>query len=194
MPIKVPDITGKKFGRLTVVRRSAVAIRGSYHWICRCDCGKETLVLNCQLVGEDTESCGCVRKHGLRYTHEYKVWSQMIQRCTNPNNPDFADYGGRGITVCDEWLNSVETFVQDMGICPDNRTLDRRNNNLGYCKENCHWATRRTQARNHRRNKWLNYDGKTMIVADWASELRIPADRIYQRLRRGLPVEMALAR
>lgn len=145
---------GKKFNRLL-----AIAYVGDRKYLCKCDCGTRTIVSGSHLRAGTTKSCGCAdadalqlrnKTHGLSKTPEYKVWAAMIQRCENEKNPSFENYGGRGITVSNEW-HSFETFIADMGRRPDSTlTVERKNNDLGYSKENCVWATRSDQAFNKR--------------------------------------------
>jgi hypothetical protein len=117
----------------------------------------------------------------------------MKARTTNPNNREWKSYGGRGIKVCYEWLNSFEKFYEDMGDCPKGQTLGRINNDLGYCKSNCRWETRYQQANNRQYNRWLTYNGVKRTVSQWARELGITTDIIRSRLRRGRSIKDALS-
>jgi hypothetical protein len=150
------DITGHRFGRLVAI--SHISFQG---WLCRCDCGNETIVQGPNLRNGNSKSCGCLRvelaisratKHGhAKKTATYSSWQAMIKRCTNPNTWSWKHYGGRGITVCDRWRYSFENFLADMGEKPEGLTLDRINNELGYSPENCRWATPAEQFRNRAR-------------------------------------------
>lgn len=158
---------GDQVGRLTLIAKVGKTSNGSYIYECLCVCGNTKRVQSSSLNSGLVQSCGCLFKevHSERLkTHgkskikdrEYGAWIAMKSRCYNPNNEYFEIYGGRGITVCDEWLNSFETFFRDMGCCPDGFSLDRENPNKGYCKDNCRWASASLQARNKRtlaRNK-----------------------------------------
>ena len=122
----------------------------------------------------------------------YMIWNGIWQRCTNPNSEYYQDYGGRGITVSDEW-KSIEVFAADMGERPPGFTIERINNNLGYCKSNCKWATRQEQARNRRSSRLVTHNGRTQTMIAWAEELGIPYMTLYLRLyRRKIPVAEAL--
>lgn len=158
------DLTGQRFGRLTVLRRTTRGTTRAYKWLCSCDCGSEVEVAGPTLKIGHTVSCGCAvidhisllnRTHGLSNTRTYDIWSRMKQRCGNPNTVGWADYGGRGITVCLEWQESFETFLRDMGEAPKGLTIERKDNNLGYSKDNCKWATRKEQNMNKRPRKDL---------------------------------------
>lgn len=133
-------------------------------------------------------------KHGQsarNRTAEYNCWDAIKQRCLNPKNDNYKNYGGRGITICERWL-SFENFFTDMGPRPAGMTIERRDNNKGYGPENCYWADRGTQARNTRRNRWIEYNGQQKVVADWADEYGIPRAALLMRLRNGWSVKRAL--
>lgn len=149
-------LVGRVYGRLTVIKRAGTDKSGHAIWHCTCSCGKGRKVSASNLKSGHTRSCGCyakevITKHAMHNTPTYHSWRSMIQRCTNPNSKDYLNYGGRGITVCPEWLGSFERFLADMGKRPNKRkTLDRIDVNKGYCKDNCRWATAKTQAQNKR--------------------------------------------
>ena len=122
-----------------------------YH--CACECGVEKDVKHSHLAAGNSRSCGCAEvTHGMTRTKEYRIWDAMVRRCHNPNHHAFASYGGRGITVCDKW-RTFEGFFEDMGFKPAGMSLDRIDNDKGYSKENCRWATATDQARNRRATK-----------------------------------------
>lgn len=124
--------------------------------------------------------------HGKSHIPEYKVWIAMKQRCLNQRHPSYKNYGGRGITVCDSWKNSFSQFYGDMGPRHSkNLTLERIDNDGNYCQENCEWATRSSQNRNHRRNRKIQIDGETLCLADWAEKYGISEKLVSQRISRG---------
>lgn len=159
--MKANQLTGKTFGRLTVVERIGVSKNGHILWLCTCECGNSTVVFGSNLVRNHTLSCGClntevITRHGKYATSTYQTWKGMIQRCTNPNAAKYEHYGGRGITVCKEWF-SFSNFLKDMGERPDKSlTLDRIKNEKGYYRENCRWATKEQQLQNTRPRKKLS--------------------------------------
>jgi len=166
--MRLKDLTGQKFGRLSVIERSgSTKSGGNATWSCICDCGRTTTVESNTLRRGDTVSCGCWRKEillhtkhgesacgtGTRPTTEYTCWVNMRLRCFNPNDQHWADYGGRGITVCERWRDSFENFLVDMGRKPTSaHSIDRWPNNDGnYELSNCRWATQKEQASNRRK-------------------------------------------
>lgn len=160
---RIIDLTGTRFGRLTVLERVGINKWKSSTWSCMCDCGKKRVVVSGDLRSGNTTSCGCFfrentsrnnTRHGIALTKEYNAWHAAKSRCTNPVHPQWKNYGARGITMCDRWIHSVENFVADMGLCPDHRlTLERVNNMRGYEPGNCVWADWKTQGNNRRNNK-----------------------------------------
>lgn len=189
------DLVGKKFARLLVVGQASRGSCGDIAWLCLCDCGMSKNILGRHLKSGATQSCGCLQKqrvaerltkHGKSPGHHsfkiYRVWTSMLQRCTNPNNGGYNDYGGRGISVCYRWL-MFENFFSDMGEVPSGCQLDRTDNNGDYCPENCGWSTRRQQARNRRTTRLLTYGGRTQCLSAWAEELNITATALSYRLR-----------
>lgn len=159
---------GARFGELTIV--GMAPRRGTNKFVyCTCSCGNpETIEVFIGNLGRGhTTSCGCVfreviTKHGLTNTLEYRVRTYMIQRCYNKNHDSYSDYGGRGITVCERWLESVENFIEDMGKCPEGLTLERIDVNGNYCPENCKWETASNQGYN-KRIRESNTSGRTGV-------------------------------
>lgn len=188
MMSKKAEMIGKKFGKLTPIEEGG-HMGGLLAYKCQCDCGNIVTVRGPSLRSGNTTSCGCVHKamvgnlnktHGLHNRPEYSVWQNMITRCTNQSTNCFHRYGGRGISVCDEWRN-FEQFYADMGDRPDGMTLDRIDNNGPYSKENCRWATIGEQARNTRRTQLVEYKGKTQCLKDWANEVGIAYNTLRKR-------------
>jgi len=131
--------------------------------------------------------------HGLSYTPEYRAWQMMRLRCTVPTNRAYANYGGRGITVCERWLDSPENFIADMGPKPSPaHELDREDNDKGYSPENCRWVTRTVNDRNRRSNRMLTHAGETLSLAEWAERHSLPRDTLLKRLDGGWDVSAAI--
>ena len=173
----IVELTGKSFGRLTVLGRSPRKSAAGAMWLCRCECGNETHVASQKLRDGKTVSCGCYRReqsgnlnlrHGLsNKSRTYKSWKEMRRRCTSKTADQYKWYGGRGIKVCDRW-NDYELFLEDMGDRPEGMTLDRINNDGDYEPENCCWATHKEQTRKQTTNK-LSEDLAAQLRDDRAS-------------------------
>ncbi len=184
------SIIGQHFGRLTVIKRVNNNKWGNACWLCMCICGQSIVIRTSYIKNGHTRSCGCLGKsNALKHGHKrkgkqskiYISWCHMIQRCTNPNDKRYKDYGGRRITICKRWLK-FKNFLEDMGECPPGLTLERENNEKGYYKENCYWATLEQQARNRRSSRIETYNGESKCIAAWAEEYNIPYDVLYQRI------------
>lgn len=137
-------------------------------------------------------SKGCYRHTGRSLHPYYHIWINIISRCTKPSDKYYSRYGGRGITVCKEWADDINTFARDMGERPTGASIDRIDNDSPYAPENCRWATATEQNRNRRRHRRLTYGGETLLQAEWAERLGISQDTLYQRVKR-LGVERAIA-
>lgn len=207
---KVIDLTGKQFGQLTVI---GLANPNTYpkYWKCLCECGNTKTVQGGNLKSGGVKSCGCFlkdpentnikaaiaaakvvnTKHGKYGQRVHNIWSGMLNRCNNQFSKDFPEYGGRGITVSESWL-IFENFYNDMGDPPEDCTLDRLDSDLGYCKSNCRWATKKTQARNRRNNRNFELAGETKTLAEWCEIYTVNYETVRARLRRGVPIEKAL--
>lgn len=205
------DLTGVRFGRLTVVsfaRREGDRVDGRrggvrYLWTCRCDCGGVVDVAGDKLRSKarPTRSCGCLtveatRERRLTHGHtvggtmtaEYRAWWNMISRCAAPENSRFADYGGRGITICDEWRNSFECFLADMGHRPSRRhSIDRIDVNGNYKPDNCRWATPREQSENKRSTRLVILNGEEMTVTEASRRTGIGVGTLSRRISGGWP-------
>lgn len=192
------DMVGQRFGRWTVLSYS-----GNRTWRCRCDCGTEKNVHGASLRRGATQGCischpalGNRLTHGEKRTRLYTIWSGMIDRCENPNADAYPRYGGRGITVCQEWRSSFEVFrdwAHSNGYA-DHLTIDRIENADGYRPGNCRWATYAQQNRNYGRNNPIEYQGRTVLIGDLAAEHGLPADIVKNRIRRyGWTIEKALS-
>jgi hypothetical protein len=132
------------------------------------------------------------KTHGLTDSRTYKTWVSMRERCTNPNNDGYYNYGGAGISVCARWMSSFEAFWADMGERPPNMTLDRIDSAAGYSPENCRWATPKQQANNMRTNRLLTLDGETKTMSEWAEAIGIRVQTLHERIKRGWDVRRAL--
>jgi len=179
--MSVINLVGVRVNKLVVIRRVPNVGRQPA-WDCVCDCGGSIRVLGMRIRGKDISDCGCgvyerrraaMSTHGLCGTNEYRIWRHMIARCTDPKNPAWAGYGGRGITVCDRWAD-ITKFVSDMGPRPSPKhSVDRIDNDKGYSPDNCRWATSKEQNNNRRSNVPLTIDGVTRTMKQWAEQFGI---------------------
>lgn len=159
--------------------------KGERSGVFKCDCGNEKLISLHNVLYGRVKSCGCYRKisplnrkHNLSNSKEYRTWAKMKERCYNKNSKDYVNYGARGIIVCDEWINSFETFLKDMGKKPSCSSIDRIDNNKGYCKCNCKWATRKEQNNNRRNNVKIIYNNKEYTIVDLSILLNLSYDQV----------------
>ena len=178
MSTRAKDFTGYKFGILTAIKRVADYVQENgvkrVRWECLCQCGNITNVLVGNMNNKSTKSCGCLnhkptnQKHGGRYSKAYGSWRAMKRRCYDESNKVYHNYGGRGIKVCDRWLNSFENFYKDMGERPSkNHSIDRIDVNGNYTPENCRWATMTEQQCNKRNNKYVDFNGESISLSEY---------------------------
>lgn len=187
----VIDLTGRKFGRWTVLSRAENNNLGQSRWLCRCSCGTEKVVLSGSLCNGSSKSCGCIKKerfetHGKSNTRLFRILQGMKRRCYYKQDLHYKDYGGRGITVCDEWKDNFQAFY-DWAMAngyADDLTIERIDNNGKYEPSNCRWITIQEQQFNKRDNHYIAYKGKTQTIAEWSIELKIPKTRIYNFMKR----------
>ncbi len=196
------DMEGQRFGRYLVIGYAGKTKKDRY-WICRCDCGQTRKVKAGNIVRGTSRSCGClsrettgsrVRTHGATKTAEFNIWSKMIARCTNSNNPAWINYGGRGIKVCERWMNSFSDFLADVGPRPSPKhSIDRFPDNDGnYEPGNVRWATQIEQNRNRRSNHFLTFNGITATLTEWSERTGIRKDTLRRRIAYGWSAEKAL--
>ena len=186
---KLENLNGQKFGSLFVLKYDS-----NYKWFCKCLCGKIISVKSAKLKNGDTKTCGCKIgfSSGNSKLVEYKIWLGIKNRCYNKNYMHFDSYGKRGIKVCDRWLESFENFLEDMGKRPSKEfSIDRIDVNKDYSPENCRWVDQKTQARNKRNTKIVNYKGVEKPVIELCEELNLNYSKIISRLKRGWLVEKA---
>jgi len=189
------NLPSDKYSRLTLVEEVAgqSCSQSNRRWLCQCDCGVERRVVLNELRRGNTMSCGCYSRevsaaarttHGLEKHPLYATHHNMMSRCYNPENKQFADWGGRGIRVCERW-HDIRNLISDMA--PSHKpglTLEREDNNLGYSPQNCVWATRIEQGRNKRNNRLVSYIGKNICLAEACEVAGLPYSRVHQRLNR----------
>ena len=190
---KLIDLTGKRFGRLTVIRKAEDFSNGNHthhKWVCKCDCGKEKIVSGESLRNGSSKSCGCLflektRKHCGSHEKLYYVWNGMKQRCYNKNSTHYKNYGARGISVCNEWKNSYESF-RNWAVkngYKEGLEIDRINNNGNYCPDNCRMITHFDQQSNKRTNKFITFNGETKTLSQWARYLGIKPNSLIYRIK-----------
>lgn len=205
-PLKKP-LMGKRFGRLVVLQR-VNNIKTSVAYLCECDCGKKIIVTAGRLISGNTKSCGCLRNektgqrdkmrcttHGKSRTRLYRIWATMKGRCFIKSHGAYKKYGARGILVCDEWKNDFATF-EKWAIANGYRedlTLDRIDSNGHYCPKNCRWVSIQEQNQNRSCNRFLEYNGEKMTIAEWSRKLNIPYATINNRIKSGWPIDKVLS-
>lgn len=197
---KPKDLTNIRFGKLIALRIVGKNKHNRYLWECLCDCGNKTIVQSVALSSGNTKSCGCLHSEKLverNITHNmskdrlYQRWQAMKRRCYGKNIKRFKDYGGRRIKVCNEWLHSFESF-QNWALSngyKKNLTIERRDVNGNYCPDNCCWITKKSQARNTRKNIYLTINGETKLLIDFAKENNLSPQLLRQRYHKGVAGE-----
>lgn len=194
--------TGLQFDHWTVVRKDR-----NHYYLCRCSCGTERVVYEYSLKKGISRSCGCAYSGVSRITHgeisvngvtvEYTTWNSIKARCHNPRNKAYALYGGRGILMSDEWMVSFERFLEDMGrrpTTPGSWSIHRKDNDLGYSKDNCIWATSKTQNNERRNNRILTFNGESKTLSAWSENLEMTPSALHKRLSKGWDLTMALTK
>lgn len=199
------DLTGQRFGRLTAIATVGKTKNGNYLWECACDCGKHTVVASGGLRSGSIVSCGCYirditskrsKTHGESKTRLYKIWVLMKNRCYDQNATNYKDYGGRGISVCDEWRHSYPAFsawAKQNGYA-DGLSIDRIDNRKGYSPENCRWVNAFVQGNNKRNNAVFTINGEAKTVTQWAREYGINPITVFSRLYKGMDIVEALTK
>jgi hypothetical protein len=188
------DLTGKRFGRLFVLRRISGGTNNAPDWLCRCDCGIEKEIRSLSLRHGFARSCGCSKNErqnghghsagGVR-TATYIAWESLMQRCFYPGHKSYAVYGGAGITVCDEW-REFRRFLADMGERPIGTTLDRIDGTRGYYRSNCRWATPAQQKRNQKVSIYVTFRGERRYLKDVADETGTPYYAAWRWHKKGI--------
>lgn len=209
MPRKMEDIRGRRFGRLVVLDFVETRPKYQHMWLCQCDCGNQKIVSRSNL-GRGVVSCGCKRledrekhkfkpKHGQSKSRLYGVWGSMVDRCINPNANEYENYGGRGITVCNEWRNDYVAFAEwamangyDEKSDRSHSLLDRIDVNGNYEPSNCRFVTMKAQSRNKRSNVLITYNGETHCLSEWAEIAGIRYGTFLKRLYAGWSMEDAM--
>ena len=193
MSRKTEDLTGQRFGKLTVIGRDGTYPSGNVRWLCRCDCGRYTHSTGCYLKSGKVKGCKCVlsermtrlnTKHGGFGTRLYEIWRQMHRRCYGTKTKSYPNYGGRGITICDEW-REFEPF-RDWALAngyAEDLTIDRIDVNGNYNPENCRWTTDKEQANNKRNNHFLEFNGEKHTVSEWADRYGVEQRKLFARLQ-----------
>lgn len=200
LPLQAKDIKGSKYYRLLVMRfvgHKPIGGVNKLAWECLCECGNKIICIGDAIKSGNTKSCGCLKsettinrctKHGLtrrgKKAPEHNIWNHMKRRCLNPTNKAYKDYGGRGIKICEKWLN-FENFYRDMGPRPSSKhSIERVNNDGNYEPDNCLWILKSDQNKNQRSNLIINYQGETKILSEWAKSLNLKYMFLYHRLIR----------
>lgn len=205
---QLKDITGQKFGRLTVIKRVGRNKQRQATWLCQCECANQITAVGCYLRSKRVMSCGCLRKdnllksitkHNKSRDKIYKVFTGMKARCYNKNSIEYKNYGARGIKICEEWLNNFLNFYDwaiangydentEHGKC----TIDRIDVNGDYCPNNCRFVSNLIQQRNKRNNRFIEYKGIKLCVADWEKRLNFSQGTIKTRIKNGWSIKQII--
>ena len=193
------DLTGKRYGSLTVEKIAVDEPGKKKKWLCKCDCGNEIIVTSSNLVSGRTSSCKICgkkrlseknKKHGMTSTKLYGVWNSVKTRSTNTNSKSYKDYGARGIRICEEWKESSNFFEWALENGYKNGLeIDRIDVNGNYEPSNCRWVTRIVQQNNMRKNHIVEYNGQSKTIAEWSRELNIKYDKLWKSIKKGLGIE-----
>ena len=194
------DLTGMVFNRLTAIRPNGKSKKGNYKWDCICLCGKEITVGSTNLISGNTNSCGCYREDRLleySTTHgysggqhnnaraEYTAWMNMKSRCLNSKDKGYINYGGRGVKICERWLESFENFIKDMGDKPTpSHSIERNDVDGDYEPSNCYWTTIDVQAKNKRNTHWIEHDGIRLNLTDWANKIGAYEENLRRMMKK----------
>lgn len=202
--MRLVDLTGQKFGRLTVIKREQNDKTNHTRWKCQCNCGNIIVVSGSSLRTGETKSCGCLRKekvikrslkHSMSSTRIYYIWKAMKQRCYNVKHVEYFNYGGRGIKVCNEWLDKGNGFSNFYNWAIENGykedlSIDRINVNGNYEPNNCKWIPFKNQCENKTTSHYISYNGQTHTMKQWSVILNINYDKIRQRIKHNIPKEL----
>lgn len=187
------DVVGLRFGQITIIDVVEPEKR-PLKCLCKCGCGNEFTTRYDSLQSANTKSCGCLVskgnfKHGKTNTKTHRIWKHMKNRCYNTRSPDYPEWGGRGIVICERWKNSFEEFLGDLGECPPDHSIERIDVNGNYEPSNCKWLPMRLQSYNRRVSRRFTFDGVTKTLSEWADEYQICKQVVWARIRYGWPDE-----
>lgn len=190
---KLKDLTGQKFGKLTVIERAEKKGKYSF-WVCQCECGNKKIIRQDNLTTGHTTSCGCnAKKHLMGDTRIYHIWHTMLRRCNDKKHEKYEFYGNKGIEVCKEWADFKNFYNWAIvNGYNDKLTLDRVDFNGNYEPDNCRWITQKEQCRNKKNNLYIEYQGQTKTLVEWTELLNISYSRTYSQIKRGWSIDKVL--
>lgn len=188
------NLQGNRYGKLTVIKYYGISDKNQIYWFCKCECGKGVYVKTADLMNGTRKSCGCMQleighknyRYGCRTNRLYTIWRGIKARCLNANAPNYTYYGGRGISICDEWLHSFDLF-QSWALnngYSNELTIDRVDVNGNYCPENCKWSTVTQQNNNKRNNRYLTINGRIQTLSEWCREYRADRDKVKTNMKK----------